>query len=880
MAVARFVKSRPNTPAKVHSLEPRLHGHTDPFNVFPDYSKQNERCHQANRANTFLTPPGLDRRLERTETPAASESRESELLWICEQGIGKTIRSLRKDLHQDLQDYTLQLVRDELHKQLTPLSDRLGVLQKDATESMRNVDMSPIRDELQQLRSQGGVLGSAEAQKEFMNMMSDVAKGVQILKDNAIDVDARMKALELEVHVAAEASERYDQELGKLSEFQAAWQASSMETSQGVSTLLQKSEQGLSYMSTQEVVTKELDSRMDQVEHMVQKVKQQVQETNKSLHSDIVIVVNEIGKIQKAMNVDFVSVLTSIKDEMTEVRTQQRESLSSRASVCSEVTPLDLGKPKNGSLRGDEALSLAVQKRYRDYFAQTETKEMTITAIQTDPVEGLLMNSAPKKKKKPKPKNGKKVLRSIQTAQPTVFADADAINRKARKNLIKPQYNVSDNYYDTGYAQAIARSALLEYITMAVIVLNALWIAIDTDLNTAPVIIMADPVFQVAEHTFCTYFFLELLVRFAAFERKLNCFRDSWFVFDLLLVTMMVAETWVFSIVLVATGQNDSNADIGSTSVLRIGKIARILRISRIARLLRAIPELVVLVKGIALAARSVTVFFGFWLAIIYVFALAFRQLTDGQVIGERYFSSVIESMNTLLLRGILPDFAAMVDDLTDANVFLWPLIVFFLLLASVTVMYMLMGVLVDVTGVIASTEKEAMVVRTVAEDLREAMAIIDKDTDRPFSKLEFETLLQEPEVCKIVEPLGVDVVVVTDMLDMIFEAKDRSGQAMYFEDFVDLMLNSRGGNSVTMKDANAQLTIVKQLVKHSSEALMKRLERVSEKVMSELDVIRAQNEDYGRNDSESEMDNAEARQTVAGDDAPDEAPDDASVNP
>ena len=72
---------------------------------------------------------------------------------------------------------------------------------------------------------------------------------------------------------------------------------------------------------------------------------------------------------------------------------------------------------------------------------------------------------------------------------------------------------------------------------------------------------------QVAEHLFCTYFFVEITIRFLAFatqlkkirlckktlfvhgekpcakEYKCDCFRDFWFVFDFCLSLYMVAET-------------------------------------------------------------------------------------------------------------------------------------------------------------------------------------------------------------------------------------------------------------------------------------------------------------------------------------------------
>ena len=42
----------------------------------------------------------------------------------------------------------------------------------------------------------------------------------------------------------------------------------------------------------------------------------------------------------------------------------------------------------------------------------------------------------------------------------------------------------------------------------------------------------AHPIFFAAEQIFCTYFFLELLIRYLAFRRTIDCFTDPWFAFD------------------------------------------------------------------------------------------------------------------------------------------------------------------------------------------------------------------------------------------------------------------------------------------------------------------------------------------------------------
>ena len=93
----------------------------------------------------------------------------------------------------------------------------------------------------------------------------------------------------------------------------------------------------------------------------------------------------------------------------------------------------------------------------------------------------------------------------------------------------KPRYNVAEFYHETGIAQAVARSQKFENFTLSVISFNSIWISIDSDNNTAVSLTDAQPVFIIAENFFCTFFTLELTVRFLAFRLKRKAFRDAWF---------------------------------------------------------------------------------------------------------------------------------------------------------------------------------------------------------------------------------------------------------------------------------------------------------------------------------------------------------------
>lgn len=265
--------------------------------------------------------------------------------------------------------------------------------------------------------------------------------------------------------------------------------------------------------------------------------------------------------------------------------------------------------------------------------------------------------------------------------------------------------------------------------------------------------------------------------------------------------------------------------------------MVKILRLSRMAKLLRAFPELKIIVKGIRFAFRSVSVFFLLWMMIIFVTAILMTQLnssfetTDG---FGKLFERVDISMETLLLYGVLPQQATLLRTAMDASPVFWFIILLFVMLASVTIMYMLMGVLVEVMSVISVSEKEGMTVSFVATQLRETMEVLGKSPNEAFSQKEFEKFVMEPEVARIISGVGVDIGTMLDMMDIIFEDLEKKGiKGLSFESMVDLILNLRGANTATVKDVKELLRVLKAIFNEN-------LENFQTKIQEEVYLIRA----------------------------------------
>jgi len=270
------------------------------------------------------------------------------------------------------------------------------------------------------------------------------------------------------------------------------------------------------------------------------------------------------------------------------------------------------------------------------------------------------------------------------------------------------------------------------------------------------------------------------------------------------------------------------------------------------AKLLRAVPELVIIIKGIGFAARSVLVFFLLWTMIIYVFAIVLRQTTTGFDFGTKHFSTVSHAMVTLFLSGIVPGQADLVHEAGYAHWAFWLILVSFVLLASVTIMYMLVGVLVEVMTVISSTEKEGMTVSYVAAMLRSIMTQHNYSTEVPLSQREFQQLLREQEVDRLLRDIGVDVVALVDTADVIYEDFTKHGLIMDFGNLMDTILNLRGKNTATVKDVKEQSRVIKSVVQQTLQAN-------GAKVMEEFQYLRAElallREEALRRDEEDEED-------------------------
>ncbi|CAE7656213.1 Cacna1g, partial [Symbiodinium pilosum] len=239
-------------------------------------------------------------------------------------------------------------------------------------------------------------------------------------------------------------------------------------------------------------------------------------------------------------------------------------------------------------------------------------------------------------------------------SQGAMFPDADKMKDKIRATLFAPEYDPEAIYKTTGRCQAIARDATFKSITMMVIIANALWIGIDTDLNSAELEIESPAIFQIVDNAFCFFFTFEITVRYFAFQNRKDAFKDFSFCFDLCLVATMIWEVWVTTLVVILLMSADKGG--GNLSILRLFRLFRLVRIARVGRLMSSCRELVVLVKGIGMGLRSVLSTLFLMMVVIYIFAIIFTQLFRGSPEAEGCYDGVLQSMNCLMLNVVFPE--------------------------------------------------------------------------------------------------------------------------------------------------------------------------------------------------------------------------------
>jgi voltage-gated sodium channel len=354
--------------------------------------------------------------------------------------------------------------------------------------------------------------------------------------------------------------------------------------------------------------------------------------------------------------------------------------------------------------------------------------------------------------------------------------------RESTRRSVSKEKTVS---FNDSLCGIIAKSKRFENTTLGIIVINALWIGLDTNYNHKKLVkddgsFPLEPGSIVVENLFCVYFTAEVVIRFFGFKRKRDCCKDAWFVFDSFLVTSMVLETWVLEIVKLASGGGDSPSFLSNLSALRL---LRLLRLTRMARLMSFVPELMTLVKGMAAAAKSVAFVLLFLCMVMYVFAIVIVSVVGDPETEpeaetcEHMFGTMGDAMMSLFTNGVLGDnLAATVQAIMDfpngegsgTGLFMFMFFMLFFAISSMTLLNMLIGALCEVVTNTAADEKDARQIQELRHCIEDAFDRIDKNSDGVVCEAEWSQIKADQDVRTQLCSLGVEPAHMDERLDQM----------------------------------------------------------------------------------------------------------------
>jgi len=259
-------------------------------------------------------------------------------------------------------------------------------------------------------------------------------------------------------------------------------------------------------------------------------------------------------------------------------------------------------------------------------------------------------------------------------------------------------------------------------------------------------------------------------------------------------------ETWVLWWLVEAFDIQVSNNNIRMFAVLRMLRLVRVLRL---IKLFRFLPELLVIVRGIGVAIRAISLVFMLLFVVIYIGAIVFRVLLEGTCFGNEHFETVMHAMGTLLLDCALSGTRGgplMRKAYVEHPIYSVLLFVF-VLLTNVTMMGLLVGLLVQTIKKVAEVEEdEKQSIRNLKSmnDFWKFVENMDSDSDGFITIDEFYNLLSRREALRLLKKMDVDPESLALLSEFVFtENQGKLSQA----DFNQWVLDMRGTQKGTIKD-------------------------------------------------------------------------------
>lgn len=473
-------------------------------------------------------------------------------------------------------------------------------------------------------------------------------------------------------------------------------------------------------------------------------------------------------------------------DVPTSVRSSRAESESNDDCLLTPTEKPLPARPRPQLLRAWSAEDLvpgaASPKRERRRSSITELIRSKVWT----PAFNKMMPETPATLKEP-PSGGK------------IFADSDAQLESMRLALTEEREDAFACYHEHGICQFVVKNPLFEVFSFVMVCFSSVWIAVEIDMEPTTEVPL---VYTFMAQLFCVYFLVELSLQFVAFREKWQGCADRAFIFDSVLVFLIVLETWVLGLVeLIAGMEIDSGSGFNGIIVIRI---LRVLKVLRLGRVLRQLPELLVVVRGIASAFKAISIIVLLLALVIYVAGIFFRVTFEGTDIGRRRFHDVPMAMGTLLVEGTLSGSKGgpMLREAQSESTVFAALLLIYVLLANVTVMGILGGILVRTVANVADLEKAESEFTCVSHALNEVWELwhseYDFDNDDHMSLSEFRSFMKSTNTIDMLQMHGIDLQSFMDCAPFLFE---HHGNRMSKPEFKRCVLDHRGKMAAKVKD-------------------------------------------------------------------------------
>lgn len=404
------------------------------------------------------------------------------------------------------------------------------------------------------------------------------------------------------------------------------------------------------------------------------------------------------------------------------------------------------------------------------------------------------------------------------------------MKERMRQMFKSPQVKSEHEYKKDGWCSRIASHPNFETVVYGFIIANVVWLGIDAVVNQEDLLINAEAWVIAIENVFCIFFLGELSIRLGAYQSLIGAVKDPWIVVDSLLVLGMILETWIFFMIL-----QFAEVDIGliDQSSLRLLRVLRVSRVARIVRILRALPELLILVKALGVATRSVFFTFCLLMLTIYLFALACTTIGKDTTSGMEFFSTLGTSMFTLFFHGLFGfDLPRIATIIFADNVALSIVFCLYLVCAPLTMLNLLVAVLVEVVGVLAIAEQEMVQNQYEWDQMRLALGELSEDDNITVDQ--FKKLLDKREALIAMRALGIDVIAMLETPQLIFGETS----SLSFSDFIETILALRDSNTATVRDIN---TLAKRIISEIQGTVGQLNSKIKEKANSKDRMLRAE---------------------------------------